>query len=399
MSLSEEKMMVLKMLSEGKISSDEAARLIEALEVGNSQGRRESEGKQQKQANYTDEVLKMREKINDWRNEFKSNYNQKDFDRMIDEFSQKAEKLGKNVAVTTVGIVDKVVDFVSSFVDTNSFNMFGSCQVVERSFEAAAAEGMNIRIGALNGSIIVKKGTEDRIFIRTKVRSPVDSADSVLLFNAGADSVELEIKKTGSVSVAHEIILPAVKFGEIKLETTNGKIYVEDSMSDSFIALTRNSHIEMMGVNSSKVTAMTRNARIQLSYVIGKDIEISTTNSGIDVKHLKVAGLKASTSNGKILLENIQNCDGENDINLQLKTSNSVIKIAMDDWSNRGYRIKARTSAGGVNLLIPNIKYNSISKLGPAGNSVDAESEGYESFVNKVTVDAETTNGYIEIVK
>jgi len=58
--------------------------------------------------------------------EFKKNYNQKDFERAVDEFSSKVEKLGKNLAYTTIGVADKLVDFISSFVETNSFNVFGS---------------------------------------------------------------------------------------------------------------------------------------------------------------------------------------------------------------------------------------------------------------------------------
>jgi biotin-(acetyl-CoA carboxylase) ligase len=92
--------------------------------------------------------------MHEWKKEFKTNYNnykQKDFDRTIEDFVDKAEKLGKNVATTTFGIVDKVVDVVGSFIDTNSFNIFGSYKVEERSFELEAVEGAELFIEGTNG--------------------------------------------------------------------------------------------------------------------------------------------------------------------------------------------------------------------------------------------------------
>jgi MOSC domain-containing protein YiiM len=84
MSLSEEKMMILKMLQEGKISTEDAAKLLEALERGAAQqpqGENTSYRQQRPQPNYNDEIAKMRERIHEWKNDFKKNYNQKDFDR------------------------------------------------------------------------------------------------------------------------------------------------------------------------------------------------------------------------------------------------------------------------------------------------------------------------------
>jgi len=112
MSYSEERLLILKMLEEGKITSEEAARLLEALEGNSKQEQTENTSKQQKQSGFYDEISKMRDRINEWTKDFKKNYTNKDFDKMVDEFSAKAEKLGKNVAAATLGVVDRIVDYV-----------------------------------------------------------------------------------------------------------------------------------------------------------------------------------------------------------------------------------------------------------------------------------------------
>jgi len=400
---SEEKILILKMLEQGKINSEEAARLIEAVEgtskSAQSSGTSYSSAKQQKKINFSDEVSKVKEKLNDWKRDFKNSYNQTDFDRMIEEFSAKAEKVGRTLATTTLGIADKIVDFVSSFVDTNSFNIFGKYQAVEKTFDVAnITEGMNLEVQGVNGNILVKKHSDDKVIIKSTIRSPHNNADDLLVFNEGEGNVSVKTTKDENISVSYEIFLPTVKFNTINLKTKNGKIYVEDSIAETFEAQTSNSNIELMGVNSDKINVTTRNAKIQLGYIIGKNIDINTVNSLIDIKHVKTQNINAVSKNGRIFIENVHNYKGCSDINMNLKTSHAGIKVNMNDMEKRGYKIKAQTTNADINLLIPEITYKNISKQ-LASSFVEAESSGYEGYEYKVNIVADTQNGDIEIVK
>lgn len=224
---SEEKILILKMLEEGKINSEEAARLIEAVEPVNKGAQSDNtanSSRQQKKVNFSDEVSKVKDKLNDWKKDLKNNYNQKDFDRTIEEFSTKAEKVGRTLANTTIGIADKVVDFVSSFVDTNSFNIFGKYKAVEKSFETGdIAEGMTLDVEGVNGNILVKKHMDNKVIIKSTIRSPYENADELLNFSQDDSSIALKSNKEENVSVSHEIFLPSIKFKSIILKTKTEK--------------------------------------------------------------------------------------------------------------------------------------------------------------------------------
>jgi len=71
MSFSEEKMYILKMLEEGKISSGEAARLLEALGSGSKSDDCDFLKKKDKKVTFNEEFTKVKDKLNDWKNEFK----------------------------------------------------------------------------------------------------------------------------------------------------------------------------------------------------------------------------------------------------------------------------------------------------------------------------------------
>lgn len=410
MSLSEERMMILKMLQEGRISSDEAAKLLEALDANqkqtNSSSSRNSDGygaprHQSQQHNYYDEVAKFRERINEWKRDFSKNYSQKDFDKMVDDFSVKAEKVGKEVASVTFGVVDKVVDFMGSFVDTGAFNIFGSCVLVEKTYEAAAIEGTNLELQATNGQITVKKHQEDRILIKAKIRTPQSNTDEVLVFTNGNNAVSLKLAKsdTFNLSVSYEVYVPAVKFNKLILETKNSKISVEDTLSEEFTSITKNGAIDLMGVNSNKVVADTKNAKIVINYLIGRNITINTRNAMIDMKNVKTEKLDACTVNGKILLDNLQSYDNAAEIELLLKTKNADIKTNMNDTEEKGYKVKARTTNGGINLLIPNVLYREAPKTDGFSKQLEAETENYSNALQRVNIIAETLNGYIEVIK
>lgn len=398
MSISEERILILKMLEEGKITSEEAARLLEALGEKTNEST-EDNSSRQKQTNFYDEVSKMRDRVSSWKKEFKKNYSQKDFDKTIDEFSAKAEKLGKNVASATFGVVDKLIDFVGSFVDTSAFNLFGSYKTLDKTFEAEAVEGADINIEGINGSILVKKHQENKIIVKTRTRSPQNNPDEFLTYSDNNGSVTIKINKIANISVSHEVFLPALLFNSIKFETSNGKIYVEDSESRIFECITKNAPIDLMGVNSEKISVNTKNAKVQVGYVTGKDIEINTNNSVIDIKNIKTENIKALTVNGRIFVENTLNYKDSNEINLKLKTSNGDIKVNMNDMDRRGYKVKGETTNGRINLLIPELIYYNVNKQGVGGSFVEAESTGYNNYTDKVNITAETINGYIEIVK
>ncbi len=389
------------MLEEGKINSEEAARLLEALE-GKSGGRQETgqeTRRQSSQQSFQDEVYKVRQKLDEWRRDFNRKYNETDFERLIDEFSIKAEKLGKNVASTTIGLVDRVIDFIGSFVDTNFFNVFSKYSVVEKSFEAAAVEGMDLSIEAVNGPIQVKRHFENKIVIKSKIRSPQENVDGILRFEDRSGSVTLSINKTGNLSVSHEVYIPDVRLGNVRFVTTNGRIYAEDTASKTITIVTKNGHIELMGLNAELISASTRNGKIQVGYVMGDRIEINTNNSLIDIRHIKAGKISAVTTNGRINVENVQNFGNNDVIDMILKTTNGNIKVNMNDMEDRAYRVRARTTNGSVNLLIPEMTYHQMSRRGKLGQSVEAESGNYAQSPRKVNIDADTFNGYIEIVK
>ena len=136
-----------------------------------------------------------------------------------------------------------------------------------------------------------------------------------------------------------------------------------------------------------------------ISYLIGKDISISAQNAAIDIKNLKTEKMTASSTNGKIALENLQSLEGVDNVDLTLRTKNADIKANMNDSEDKGYKVTAKTTNGGINPLIPNLLYRNAPKVEGLVRQIEAETENYSTATQKVNIYAETQNGYIEIIK
>lgn len=399
MSYSEEKVKVLNMVKEGKLTAEEAIKLLEALDENEAKGDYQQSSAKQKQNEYTDEINKMKDRLHGWKKEFKDNFNQKDFDKAVEEITVKAEKIGKNVASATLGVTDRILDYVESFVGTNVFNAFGALNVIEKTYEAPVIEGDSLDLQALNGNIIVKKHLDSTIVIKARVRSANNDIDALQTFSSIDGHTSLKQNHISNMSVSLEVFIPQLKFSSIKLSAANGKIYVEDAMGEKLEVSTTNGHIDLMGVTSDKMSLRSRNGKINASYVIAKDIEMLTTNAPVDIKHVKAGKLKAETKNGRIGIENVQNIEGVDEVQVELKTTNSPVKINFNDMEPRGYKIKGRTTNGNINVLIPQLTYHNVNRAGIGGSFVEAESLNYSSMLEKVFISAESSNGSIEIAQ
>lgn len=399
MSYSEEKMKVLNMVKEGKLTAEEAIKLLDALEENDTRTYTQQTTSKQKQNEFNDELNKMKERLHGWKKEFKDNFNQNDFDKAVEEITVKAEKIGKNVASATLGVTDRILDYVESFVGTNVFNVFGNLNVIEKTYEAHVIEGDVLDLQALNGNIVLKKHMDNTVVIKSRVRSANNDIDALQTFSSNDGITTLRQNSVSNMSASIEVYVPQLKFKEIKLKSTNGKIYAEDAISERFEAITTNGHIEIMGVSADFADLKAKNGKLSSSYVIAKNINMETTNGHIDIKHAKSEKLQAFTKNGRINVENIQNYEGVEEGHIELRTTNAPIKISFNDMEPRGYKVKCRTTNESINVLIPQLTYHNVNRANIGGSFIEAESLNYNSMPEKVSVIAESTNGAIEIAQ
>lgn len=401
--MNEEKMMILKMLKESKISEEEAMKLLDALEKKKDEKYFEDKA---------DETLEGK----------------------FDKFGEKIEKIGEDLSEGANSLTDKIMDIVDSFIDKGSFtNILGNHEIKNEILELEIndIEKPILDIKNLNGSIDLNPWSKDYIYVKAICyfkKNKISIDEKIMDLRKEENKVILEPLFDSNIGVNLDISVPLQFYNEIKLMTSNGKINIYDLKAENISSNTTNGSITLNNIDTkynvdlntkngriilkdikcNKLNLITKNASINLDAIncekgtltsqngkiILKDAKLSmtditTSNSPIKIEDSTIDYLFVKTSNGKI---DINNLDIESLKEVKLSTSNSGIYIYLNDFY-KSYHIDASTTNSNINLNLPKLVYDYNNK----NKNIKAHKEGISD--NEVIFNLHTTNGIIEINK
>ncbi|GFN36168.1 DUF4097 family beta strand repeat-containing protein [Tepidimicrobium xylanilyticum] len=413
----DEKLMILTMLEEGKITSQEAIKLLEALE--------ETEG-------FIDyePIEESEEKII---NLEKTKENLEALEKNIKDKIKKVEKidnLGTDISNKLTNV------FSNLFSMGNPLNILGNYKVINTTFEKDISHltNPNIHIKSINGSINLKSWKKENLLIKITYRHKYNNLteedkfydlyedDNNIIFeplytnNAAMDlDVYLPEKycekvnlktSNGRIQVENlnlgllycnttnaSISLKNIKGKSIDLSTKNGRINLIDVYSPTLKAVSTNASIKLEDINSDNITVATKNGQITLSNIVGEDISANTSNSSIKIEDIYGSIVNLNTSNGKIICRNL---DNEKIKELKLSTSNSTIDVEMANINKKSY-FNLETSFGNISLDIPNLVYKVNKQVNLGMKKIVAHSANFNENEEHFMLNASTSNGSIII--
>ena len=451
--MNEERLMILTMLQEGKISSEEAARLIEALdEADMKEGGMEDYSKK---TSFADDQTLGGNSHNLNQNTYKNPDWEDKLESTIDEIEKKAEKFGEgmedwgnnfgekmskigaDLAEGATSFADKLLDKLDNFVDKDVFvSFFGNYETIVENLEKniASITKPNIQFEGINGKIIVNSREQDHISVKATCqvkKNTYEKNGEIYEIVESRDKLIFKPKYTNNMGVKLEVNIPSKEYKSITLLTTNGKIEANDIKSDNIYCNTTNSSILLSDLVTEGVAASTTNGRISISDCLSRFLEFKTTNSSVILEDVKCYTVKGSSKNGKISLEdisakdiNIATTNGPIVINdcsatiingrtsnskitvsdieinslntIELRTSNGAIDLSLGE-STKAVHIDAETSMGHINLNIPNIIYDVNDQAHLGRKKVIAHSPNFQGKNEAINIITSTSNGLIKI--
>ncbi len=372
----EEILMILKMVQDGKITNDDAAKLIEAIEGKKSTGSYKYESREKKKPGSKN------------------------------SFEEKMENMAEGLENMVSDVVDSTEKAFRNFPDINFGNWFN--QTEKRHFSYKATEGMKLDVTTKNGFVRAYPSDDEKISavfsISTKrdidvdevMKSiPVEITDEILSIDAsgvdGGVSIELRIPPISYGNVVFRTKNGSLRCGtitasDLELITKNGSLKIEAAKSPTLKAITKNGSIACNSCESSKVALNTTNGSIGVYDSECTLLDLNTTNGSIKCISSKSDNIEANTSNASIRMEEFEPI-GQKGI-MSLKTSNGNIRIQLP--SDTGVKFNAH--AGRHGKVIVNHPCSINKDMEYAG-----ETEGYESAEKRMNITARTNLGRIEI--
>lgn len=410
----DEKLMILTMLEEGKITSQEAIKLLEALEetdyfmdYGTNEDEEKSINLEQAKENLIEELEKN-----------------------IEDRKEKIENIG-------IDIGNKLANAFNNLFGTgNLFNLSGNYKVINTQLEKDIShlDEASLVVKSINGKIDVKSWGEDKLLIKITYRYKNNSFTQDNSFYELYEEDNRIIFKplyTNNVMMDLSLYLPQKHYKEISLTTSNGRIQLEDlklnlltcNTSNASISLedivgenvdisTKNGKINLKDISSPILKAVSTNASIKLEDIESRDLMVATKNGRITLSHIAGEGITVKSSNGSIEADNLKgkviNLDTSNgkiicrDLDdgrireLNLSTSNSTIDVEMNHLSKMGY-YQLETSLGNINLDIPGLVYKENKQIDLGMKKIIAHSINFNEDEEHFILNASTSNGSIKI--
>lgn len=404
-------MMILSMLEEGKITSEEAIKLLDALESSEYDFQFEADKKEEQK---TKEKEFSKDEIKD----------------SLKDYTKKVESFGANLGNLISNIVSNIVD------KSTYFNSNGLYEIINTKIEKDILNIENpiIDFECVNGSINVKPWNEDKISMNITCKykgKEFNKNDTFYNFIEEDNRFRFvpvyknHVMISLDVNLPHryykEIILKTTndkikihdfQLGELFLETSNGSITVENISSNKIDLLTQNGRIFLKDLSSPKITAKSSNASIVAENINSEELNMSTmngkisftsiqsdhiygktSNASIEIKNISSKKIMLKTSNGAIICRDI---DEKNVNELNLSTSNSSIDISLNDMNKIKY-FDLETSLGSIHLDMPNLIYKVNKQSDMGTKKVIAHSDNFDEQEECLLIKASTSNGSIRI--
>ncbi|MBN2883011.1 MAG: DUF4097 family beta strand repeat protein, partial [Clostridia bacterium] len=294
----EEILMILKMVQDGKISNEDAAKLIDAIEQKGGESKRDEHS--YKYTQYNTREKKDRKK----------------------SFDEKMEEMAEGLENMVSDIVGSTKEALSNFPEIDPGNWFTTSE--KRHFTYPASENMKIEIMGKNGSVRFLPG-EEKINVVYSIYTKQDVDEVMKLIDVKSSDNELFIDASGvDGGVSMEIRIPAIKYSSFKAMAKNGSLRCSPITADMTELSTKNGSLKLDGVKSPVIKANTKNGSITLYNCEADKAGIETSNGPIIIQESKIELLDCNTTNGSI------RCSGSKSDSIEASTSNA--SISMEDF-------------------------------------------------------------------
>ena len=351
--MSEERLMILNMLQEGKITQEEALKLLDAIGEKN---------------NYSNDKTK---KISDM------------------NFNDMASKIGSAIESAFYKMTDSISNLDTDYRIFNNY----TGRILKSIRIDNLEEEINLYIKNRNDKVQVYQWDKDYIEAIANVyydeREYTRDFDFLIhTINEQNHYIGIDTQKSNKgYSARITVNIPENLVKNLKIETSNSKIEAENLDIDYVEFTTSNGKISLSSVAANSIVCKTSNSKISAKDIEADTLECTTTNGKIVLETLDVRKIDARYTNGSINIDTIKSNAKE----LSLNSTNGGLYIEGLDYSRP---IKATISGRLSHNLSSNfINLNEISR-----ETIATNAKYIEDSEDVLYIFAHTTNGKVEII-
>ncbi len=384
--MSEEKMQVLKMLEQGKITHEEALSLLKALNEGPDISVKQqppSESKAEIAKAMSSISTEVRDGLNEGLAELRSSL-QDAFGDVRSAMQEVSGELGEAMEEVRSELSEAMNEIPKNFSGVDWFTGLFGLAMPEHKFEdeetlevAGNTENLDLTVDTKNGYIRLTPAEDDSIHLTVLKKIRAESkekaseiAEQCVIKELTSEGTKLKLKLSvdqelqGAVSFL--LAIPARLMVGLALFTKNGSVDLTD-ISGSGIIESKNGRLQVKGGKFDALRAVTKNGSVILA--------------------TEAEDLIAETKNGAVRCSLQPGFSGR----YFMESKNGSIQVVTIP-SAASYRVDAATTHGVARVTLREFTPEQQSKHGVTGQSA-----GYEGAQVKVDLKLVTKNGSVTV--
>ncbi|MDR2648626.1 MAG: DUF4097 domain-containing protein [Clostridiales bacterium] len=397
-----EKLVILKMLEEGKISAKEAGRLLEASDREDSRPPRQTYGGQPGQsaspggydpgASYPggannrpyDDTPRPAGGLDGFAGDLS-----RKFDAFARDLEPKLQRFSETVVEKTADFADKI----SRSLEDSSRPPARSplrADSQEKRFELFVSPGYNeLNIAGLNGDVLIHGYNGDKIsasvFCRPRrLNAPLSFMRLGNKYFLNYDDDEFE-------KVTVDAYVPESMFNVVTVNTINGILDVSTLSAENISLNNSNGQTKLQSLAADFLRTECNNGRLDIGIVKARNARVENFNGAIDVLDLDSSNLKLTSVNGGIVV-NMSHYAAFSDYVWDIESSNGKMTLNLPTYPDLGYHVKAHASLGQIRIGLTNLNY-----LFNSSSLTEAKSISFDRCSKKVKLALETSNATLQI--
>lgn len=388
-------MLILKMLQEGKITAEEAHKLLESINTNTSSF--ESDSKkydkkfEEKMQGLHEKATKVAEKLGNSLNNSAEKFGSNS-EKFGDDFAKRMESFGTDIADSAVKFSDKLVNYLGNFIDIGNDKY-----QYNKNYIYPLVDNAELSIDTSNFAVIVSPTAEKDLMINlyTNSSTPNLVLDEFFRVDQINNKFNFKTQFPSRTWGKIEVFVPK-HLSILNIVTSNGKCELNDLTADNIVPTTSNGRISILNCQSKTLKASTSNGKIIASGTSSDLADFSTSNGKIEIENCKFDKLDSKTSNGGIVLNGIYKLNSKEG-SYNLRTSNGKIAISLNSSDTCGYMIDATTSVGNISVELPQLNYFIDKKSFSMQSIAQVKSANFDSIEDKIFIDTHTSNSSIVI--
>ncbi|MCL2015888.1 MAG: DUF4097 domain-containing protein [Defluviitaleaceae bacterium] len=260
----------------------------------------------------------------------------------------------------------------------------------EQRIEMVVADGYNeLNLSSLNGDVKIIGYNGDKISATIRYQANRSSA-TIDLMQLG-NKYYLNYAEEDFKFVSIDAYVPSQKFHIVNIGGVNGNMdLLEISCSQIQISNT-NGQTTLKQLSAQNINSDTSNGRLTISHIAANEAVFEHCNGAIEIDEADVEKFSITNFNGFISMV-MSNFNNFGQYLWRIETSNAKLNLNLPTLPNLGYHLKAQSSLGDVRIGLTGLQ-SLVSEQG----FVEAKTLAFDSKAKQVRLDLETSNAPLTV--